>query len=332
LETFTFEYPLFPGSGPQSIVAEDLDGDTDLDLATPNLANNTIAVFKNNGGAFADSQYFPAGSQPIDITSDDFDRDGFNDLAVVNFGLDDRRDSISVYLNDGFGMFPGRTDYLVGSFPTGLDAADFDGDLYPDIAATAAGGGAVPDTAVVVFINDQTGGFLTGERYLPAPGPAAVVVAADMNGDGHLDIVTADSVVNTVSIFINNGNGTFAPSIEYGSGLKPKALAPADFDGDGDVDLAVSNLRMINPPVAGQAHGGFTILTNLTNTFSTARGDLNGDGIINLTDVIQHMNCVFLGVGACPYSKVDVNCDGKLTGVDVIFLVRKFYSGMPFPC
>src|SRR5258706_555241 len=67
------------------------------------------------------------------------------------------------------------------------------------------------------------------------------VTAADFNGDGKADLAVAASFRNTVSVLLNNGNGTFAAKVDYGTGSFPHSVTTADFNGDGKVDLAVAN-------------------------------------------------------------------------------------------
>ena len=67
------------------------------------------------------------------------------------------------------------------------------------------------------------------------------VAAADFDGDGAVDLVTANSLSNTVSVLRNLGNGTFAAQATYPVGSYPRSVAAADFDGDGAVDLVTAN-------------------------------------------------------------------------------------------
>ena len=321
------------GSFPVGISARDLDGDGDIDLATANSGSSTTSIFKNNGnGTFAPRSDYPTGSRPVSITSADFDGDSDFDLATTDqgFGLQvggDPLDSISVLFNDGSGVFPTRTTYVAGSEPASLTSADLDADGDFDLAVAVPGSPNRNDTAMVVYLNNGNGSFAPGMRYLPGAGPM-VIVAADVNQDGFIDILTADSARSAVSFFAGNGNGTFDPSTEYGCGINPRGMAACDLNGDGDLDLAVTNLRMVSQPT----HGGFTVLRNQTITPGFARGDLNGDNVYNLVDITQQCNCIFLATGVCTTLLSDVNCDGDLTPVDVIILLQKVFIAMPFPC
>ncbi len=321
--------PLPNGAGPFWIAGADLDGDGDIDLVTANQGTNFISVLKNNGNAtFAAPVNYTVGFRPVYVFPADLDGDGDIDLATVDQGVDDLLDSVSLLFNDGSGAFPVRSAVQVGSAPTALVAADLDGDGDRDLAVTAAGTPSREDTAVVVFKNNGNGTFGSGARYLPGAGPNHIV-AADFDGDGDLDLVTVDAARSAVSFFANNGDGTFAAAQGFGAGVDPRFVAVADFNGDGDLDLAVSNRVSVSQPT----FGAFTVLRNQTITPGLAlRGDLNGDRIYNLVDITQQCNCIFSGTGVCTPSLSDVNCDGGLTPVDVILLLRKVFSAMPFPC
>jgi hypothetical protein len=67
------------------------------------------------------------------------------------------------------------------------------------------------------------------------------VAEGDFNGDGHLDLVTANDGSNTVSVLLGRGDGTFAPQVTYPVGNSPLSVAVGDFTGDGHLDLAVAN-------------------------------------------------------------------------------------------
>ena len=68
------------------------------------------------------------------------------------------------------------------------------------------------------------------------------VVAADLDGDGKLDLIVANYGGNNVSVFRNYGNGTFASKADYAAGNGPLSVFVADLDGDGKPDLVVANV------------------------------------------------------------------------------------------
>jgi FG-GAP-like repeat len=120
-------------------------------------------------------------------------------------------------------------------------------------------------------------------------GYAFSVSAADFNGDGKLDLVTAnDDNSGTVSIFLSNGDGTFQSAGRYASGgANPVSVAVADFNHDGKLDLAVGNYcnggcsQGIVGVMLGNGDGTFgAVQTYNTGTLAGSLnvGDFNGDG------------------------------------------------------
>lgn len=91
-------------------------------------------------------------------------------------------------------------------------------------------------------------------------GPAQLIVA-DFNGDHIPDIATVNASANTVSILINNGDGTFRPQLEFATGPGPVGLAAVDWNKDGKTDLIVAN------SAANAAHSVSILLGNGDGTF-----------------------------------------------------------------
>ncbi len=66
------------------------------------------------------------------------------------------------------------------------------------------------------------------------------MAAADLNGDGKPDLAIANTGANTVSVLLNDGDGTFAPKVDYPTNAQPGWVVAADLNGDGALDLAVT--------------------------------------------------------------------------------------------
>ncbi len=66
------------------------------------------------------------------------------------------------------------------------------------------------------------------------------VHAVDLDGDHDADLVVANMDGSSISVLMNNGNGTFGPATDYASATQPLSVCAADLDGDGDQDLAVA--------------------------------------------------------------------------------------------
>src|SRR5262249_57124707 len=101
---------------------------------------------------------------------------------------------------------------------------------------------------VSVFLGNRDGTF-GGERGFPVGGlvgslPYSVVVA-DLNGDGVLDLATANLSTDNVSVLLGRGDGTFAAERRVAAGYQPYSVAVGDFNGDGLLDLAVANSEQL---------------------------------------------------------------------------------------
>ena len=180
----------------------------------------------------------------------------------------------------------------VASLPLAIATGDFNGDGIMDEAVTSSG-----TNAVSILLGTGDGNFQAAVNYAVGPDPVAIV-AGDFNHDGHLDLAVLNSNPNkngvggSLSILSGQGDGTFVASATYGVGFIPTALAAGDFDGDGNLDLAVviSNPNLqFNPGfvtiLMGSASGAFTGQANYgvgIAPASIAVGDFNGDGKLDL--------------------------------------------------
>jgi hypothetical protein len=169
----------------------------------------------------------------------DVNGDGKPDLAVANYDSN----TVSVLRNRGEGTFAAKVDYAAGAHSWWVAAADLDGDGKPDLAVANYDGNTVS-----VLRNRGDGTFAAKVDYPTGSGPRSIAVM-DLNGDGKLDLavangrspVVADAASPTVSVLLNNGDGTFAARVDLATGSHAWSVAAADLDGDGKPDLAVAN-------------------------------------------------------------------------------------------
>ncbi len=102
-----------------------------------------------------------------------------------------------------------------------------------------------------------TTSFIAATDYATGESPRSVA-AADFNGDGKDDMVTANSTSDDCSILLGNGDGTFQEAISFGTGRGPTYVAVADFNNDGKADVATANASTDNVSVrSGNGDGTF---------------------------------------------------------------------------
>jgi hypothetical protein len=218
------------------VTSADLDGDGDIDLATSHswtLQNpGCVSVLLNQGqGSFAPAVQYAAGPYAYSVTSADLDVDGDMDLAVAN--LFDG--TVSVLFNQGNGTFAAPVPHDVGTDAYYVTNADLNGDGRPDLVAL----NDIHDY-VAVFLN-QGGGVFGAHKKYPVGESPQKVVATDLDEDGDVDLAASCVGPKKASLLLNRGDGTFAPQQDFGSSTVLR-LTNADFDGDGDDELAVQNV------------------------------------------------------------------------------------------
>jgi FG-GAP-like repeat/Abnormal spindle-like microcephaly-assoc'd, ASPM-SPD-2-Hydin len=272
-----------------TIQAVDLNGDGKLDLLTQSAsAGGAVVLIGNGDGTFQVSPIgYSAGISNIGdgFVVGDFNGDGKLDFVVTNnacielLATSCPSGTISVMLGFGDGTFVGLRGYTTGQAPQSIASANLNGDGDLDLVTAnfgAEGTGQLPSISVLLGNGDGT--FQNQLSFAPSQ-LAWAIIAADVNGDGQMDLAMAESNCFTgvcspgvASVYLGNGDGTFQAAIDNAVGVLPTAIAAADFNGDSKLDLVVANTDQ------GAGNTVSVLLGNGDGTFQPHRDYITGSG------------------------------------------------------
>ncbi len=304
------------------------------------------------------------------FTSQDFDtdNDGYDDQVAEDFLVPpgqtwnvDTVDVVGYFSNGGLpptafnvyfyqsvpaSTFDNQQTFATGPSPFAVVSADFNGDGIGDVATANA-----LDNTVSVLLNTTAPGAITpdfsAEQAFTVGALPFWLIAADLDGDGRPDIITANVNDNSVSVLLNTtavgaADVSFAEHQDFLAGAAPFAVVATDVNGDGKLDLVVANRDagtlsvLINTTASGDPTVSFApqqVFAAGSTPNSIAAADINGDGKPDLVIANRDSNAasVLLNTtpdgaavatfaalqsfpaGATPYSIAapDVNGDGK---------------------
>jgi len=279
------------GDSPFWVFAADFNGDGYLDLTTADYLGDDISVMLT-----LDSPHIVSTSPTInevavpvacDITVD-FDRD-MVDSTITS----------STFLADGkiSGSIAGLVDYTPGQRQAIFRALQpvEPGDyvtavLTPDILS---GEGVPLESGYAVTFKAATqpgtGTFASPVTY-STPVKPITVCAADFDGDGLLDIASAEYVGDTISVFVGAGDGTFSLKEAFESGHHPKNITSADIDDDGDIDLIAVGIGFYGMTLYynnGNGTFGAGVDISIGNNsqycpYGVVAADLDADGLLDV--------------------------------------------------
>jgi hypothetical protein len=228
-----------PKAAPSRVVASDVNGDGKLDLvfAVVTVDGSRIDVLMNNGDdSFAAPAAYPDGKTAYEVVARDLNGDGKPDLVATDFD----GDVVQVFPNKGDGTFAAPAAYATGHQPQSLAVADLNGDGRPDLVVSNVQ--SDPSSDVSVFLQQDGGAFAQAAGY-PAGGANRGVAVADLDADGLPDIAVARNTVkaNDLAILRGREKGTFGPPVYTTLAHDALAVAAADLDADGLLDLTVAS-------------------------------------------------------------------------------------------
>ena len=297
--------------------SHDLDGDERADLAfaiggSGPADPGSIVLARNLGdGRFQSVLEYRVPSEAKGIRLADLDNDGRLDLLYTARGSGYKGDIAigKLYLRQRLDTwkFGPPLECDAGKSAYYVETADLNGDGLLDIA--------VPnehDSTVTYFINP--GRALFRDRQPPArhqvratqiPGRRSHAIndvrAADINGDGNVDLVTANLGTSTISLFLGNGDGSFQKDRLLEGGKNGAFLGVGDLDRDGDLDLVVTHwTEDFLSVLLNQSQGEFAPRRDYptgSGNYGVTLCDLNADGHLDAATANYRAQSVSVLIG-----------------------------------
>lgn len=272
-------------SGVRDLHVVDLDGDGRNDLLVAQAFNvDRIAWYAGQGGGLfaARDALDDAFPDPVSLASGDFDGDGRVDLASLGFD-----GALRIHQGRADGLAPGQLIDVVGMQGNRVVAGDFDGQAGDDLV--------VIGQHSIDFFRSTGSIDLVKEVILDTKMAVDVlecmaIAAADMDGDGDLDVVVAETRGGV--LYRNDGDGRFAPEVFTAERRILSAIQVLDADGNAWPDVVVqfsSGELLLYRDVGVQAASAGQLLFQAGPAAlrSIAAVDLDGDGWQDLQMAFQ---------------------------------------------
>ncbi|HEX4007358.1 MAG TPA: FG-GAP-like repeat-containing protein [Acidobacteriaceae bacterium] len=298
-------------TGTRSTIVADLNGDGIPDIVLNQ--NPLIICLGKADGTYTQISTSAISEIPIGPTVvGDFNGDGIPDLAVA------------MGYSPSLAILPGKGDGTFGpailtTLPNAEDSAsqlitaDFNGDGIADLAVVNNF-----DSTLHILLGNGDGTFTAAADPSISIRPSSIATG-DFNGDGNVDIAVGESSTDSITILLGSGDGTFTTAGTVQSGTAGNEgggvqMAAADFNGDGNVDLAVaaggeSGVEESVTLLTGNGDGTFNPSTTSATPTQTAAtwfqvADFNQDGAPDVVLADSNGNAtVFLNDGSGSFSK-----------------------------
>jgi hypothetical protein len=295
-------YPPYPAEfsvSPERIGIADVDGDGRKDLAfvERGVPSSSATVLWNAATSPFTTRTQVGLGEPTSYTMTlaDLDADGKLDVVVPRYG----DGTVAVARNLGARTFGAAASYPVGSNPKVAAVAVLDADGKPDVAVPRG-------NHLVILQGNGDGTFVTPLRHQLGMGVTTSRLA-DLNGDGHLDVVAVARQESTLGYALGSGDGTFGTPVITSVPGYPMDVAVGDLTGDGRPEIVVSKPG----DVFSGANRGLGVFVNdgsgafadevlyamSTTPDEVVFADLNEDGQLDVVANLSSLVDVRLGNG-----------------------------------
>lgn len=208
-------------------------------LITDPVADTVRILLSNGDDTFKEATGSPiaVGQQPSAIVTGDFNGDGHQDFVVTNF----TDNTFSLFFGNGDGTFvqAGGSPFTLPSAVTGpiaMISSDFNADGNLDLAIVNR-----TTNNISILLGNGKGAFTQATNSPIAVGKLPVAIASgDLNNDSKPDLAVLNQTDNTITVLLGNGDGTFtaATNSPLATGQAPTSITIADFNADGNLDIA----------------------------------------------------------------------------------------------
>jgi RHS repeat-associated protein len=302
--TFGAQQTLTGAGTPQKVYLADLNSDNVLDVIAANGAQKTFTVWKGLGnGVFSSAHDFQSKASVDTLTLTNLDADNNLDLITTS----QTGSVLEVFRGDGTSDFTSLVNYSVQGDPSKLALSDINGDKLLDLAAVNPS-----ENTVSLFEGNGNGTFdvhAITATYQTGSLPSVIAVG-DLNGDGDLDVVTANPSAKTISIRFGKDGSEFSTNLDLAVALQPIAIELKDLDEDGKLDIITANIvgnnyNSINGSISvflANGDGTFKPRQDYvvgTNASQMLVSDLTGDGHLDvvLVDSVKGESTFLQGDG-----------------------------------
>jgi len=275
-----------------AVTVGNLNGDSTPDLVIVDAGLNQAVVLLGNGNATFLRSSYSVSSGPTAAVINDFNLDGLNDIAVNS----KNGDTVTVLTNLGKGSFKVGTPVPAGCATSGapngpctfdgLATGDFNGDGLPDLAT--------PDS----LLYGKGDGTFQAPILFAAGNTPTYVTSFNFNSDNKTDLVVANKQPN-ISLLFGLAESVLQPGFES-VGASPQSAAEGDFNGDGNIDIAVASYSSNTVQILlGGGKGGFRAgqVLSVAHAAAVLALDLNGDGLLDLAVSSDLGTTIFFGDG-----------------------------------